>query len=293
MSSEPRGQLAGEVNASGPVRGRDRETSPDSSDGVAPRPEQTAVIVMGMHRSGTSLLSRLLNLVGVDLGRSGDVEYSREDNPRGFWEHALLSRTNDAVLAAFGGSWDEPPRLPSDWLGDRRLDPLRERAREIIEEDFAGSPLWGFKDPRTSLVAPFWHSILRARTLHVVAVRNPLEVADSLARRDGLTTARSVQLWYVYTRSALAASATGPRAVVHYDRLLADPSGEIARITRTIDLPAAPADLETLDRIRREAIPDLRHHLSTLDDFDRDPAVSEEARELYRQLTDGSDAPSR
>jgi len=254
--------------------------------------EQTAVIVMGMHRSGTSLLSRLLNLVGVDLGRSGDVAFSREDNPRGFWEHALLSRVNDAVLATFGGSWDDPPRLAPGWLADRRLEALRARAREIIESDFADSPLWGFKDPRTSLVAPFWQSLIDARTHHLVALRHPLEVARSLARRDGLTAERSVQLWYVYTRSALAASAVGSRAVVHYDRLLADPAGEITRLARTLGLPAAPADSETLERIRREALPGLRHHRSTDDELDHDPAVSEKARELYRNLVDAIGGPS-
>ena len=69
------------------------------------------VCVLGMHRSGTSLLARLLNIAGIELGAASSLARPAEDNPRGFWEHEELRKTNDALLQVFGGSWMDPPEL--------------------------------------------------------------------------------------------------------------------------------------------------------------------------------------
>ena len=77
---------------------------------------QDIICVLGMHRSGTSLLARILNLIGVDLGP--DEVLTTEpvaDNPKGYWEHHEITAISDAILKRHGGSWDEPPLLPPGW----------------------------------------------------------------------------------------------------------------------------------------------------------------------------------
>jgi hypothetical protein len=107
------------------------------------RAHATVVCVLGMHRSGTSLVARMLNLLGVHLGPDPRVLTSGKDNPTGYWEYRPFVDINDAILERFGGQWDQPPAFPSSWPGDERLVDLREKARELLTTDFAAPPLWG------------------------------------------------------------------------------------------------------------------------------------------------------
>src|SRR5437899_1224414 len=113
------------------------------------------ICVLGMHRSGTSVLARVINLLGVHLGPAERLMKASPWNPRGFWEHEGIVNINDEVLSRIGGTWDCPPVFTAGWHESRDLDDLRDRAWRLIAEDFAGAPLWGWKDPRACLTLPF------------------------------------------------------------------------------------------------------------------------------------------
>ena len=85
-----------------------------------------------MHRSGTSLIARLTNLLGVNLGQESDIVQAAPDNPKGFWEHPRFRVLNDELLARLGVSWDTVDTLPAGWQDDPSLDDLRDRAREAL-----------------------------------------------------------------------------------------------------------------------------------------------------------------
>src|SRR4051794_5795333 len=95
--------------------------------------------VAGMHRSGTSMVTRLLNLCGMELGTR--LTEPGADNPEGFWEYLEITQLNDEILGLWGGSWDWPPDLPLAWINDPRLEPLYARAQELIKE-FDGAKWW-------------------------------------------------------------------------------------------------------------------------------------------------------
>src|SRR5688500_5157664 len=99
-----------------------------------------------MHRSGTSMLARMLNLCGLDLGREEDLYPAEPDNPEGFWEHIRIVTINDAILERFNGAWDSPPVLPANWETSPSLEDLRQQAKEVMAEFKGGGP-WGWKDP--------------------------------------------------------------------------------------------------------------------------------------------------
>src|SRR3954451_19723384 len=109
------------------------------------------VYVLGMHRSGTSAVTRVVNLLGVPIGRADRLMPVQADNPAGFWEHLALMEVNDAVLARLGGTWDAPP--PADATAE--LDDLRKTARQEFDATYDGDR-WVFKDPRVSLLVAFW-----------------------------------------------------------------------------------------------------------------------------------------
>lgn len=200
------------------------------------------VCVLGMSRSGTSLTARLLGLLGVYLGPEeellgGDLRQipardhakATAANPEGFWEHYRLMRISEAILRSFGGSWRDPPPLPPGWERSAQLDPLREQAGAILAESFGGHGLWGWKDPRISLTLPFWRTLVPDPRC-VVCLRNPLDVAASLERRDGMPIARSLALWRVYVSAALAATSGHPRLLVPYEGFFAEPSALAGRL---------------------------------------------------------------
>src|SRR5579883_1660351 len=124
-------------------------TSPDVTDASMP------IAIAGMHRSGTSLVSHVLSTVGLYLGPPEEIVGANQDNLDGYWEHRGFVDINDEILARLGASWERPPELPLGLLELERLDDLRPRALALIEE-LSTEPVWGWKDPRTSLTLPFW-----------------------------------------------------------------------------------------------------------------------------------------
>lgn len=225
--------------------------------------DATAVCVLGMSRSGTSLTTSVLSLAGVYLGPerellqddlhqlAGEGEAvlarARAANPKGFWEHYRLVRLNDRILRAFGGSWREPPELPAGWETSDQLADLRDEARALLDESFSGQPLWGWKDPRSCLTLPFWQQ-LAPNLRYVVCLRNPVDVAASLERRDGMARADGIALWKRYVAAALAATSGQPRLLVSYESYFGGGREVAARLARFVGRPDA---FEDPDRARR------------------------------------------
>lgn len=137
----------------------------------------TAICVLGMSRTGTSLTSRVLSLAGVYLGPEeellgGDLRQlagegeqvlakARNSNPEGHWEHYRLMRLNERILRTLGGNWREPPPMAPGWESSAELAGLREEAEAILAETFAGHELWGWKDPATRSRSPSGSSWFR------------------------------------------------------------------------------------------------------------------------------------
>src|SRR2546425_6536349 len=118
------------------------------------------VCVLGMHRSGTSLLTRIINLLGVYLDPEESLMKASKWNPKGFWEHQGIIDINDEILVRFGGSWGCPPVFPDHWHKAPQLDDLRDRARRLMAKDFGDAAVWDWKDPRTYLTLPFWQMLI-------------------------------------------------------------------------------------------------------------------------------------
>src|SRR5262249_30435526 len=240
----------------------------------------TAVCIAGAHRSGTSMLTRLLHTCGLYLGPKSELMPAQADNPDGFWEHLQFVALNDELLNALGGAWDLPPKADENFKRGR-LDPLREKARLLIEE-FDSASVWGWKDPRSSLTLPFWQHLLPTlKTL--IIVRNPLEVACSMRQRNGTSYAFGLRLWEIYNRRAIETSKDQERFVTHYDFFFENAKTELRRITQFIGLPDRKinkaAGLVTKQR---------RHTHFTIDQL-VDARVSEEVIELYRALINEAD----
>ncbi|KIE57715.1 hypothetical protein A946_11735, partial [Methylacidiphilum kamchatkense Kam1] len=145
------------------------------------------VIVIGMHRSGSSALMRALSYLGVELGE--ELLEARPDNPRGFWEDKELLAINELLLQASGLRWDscQHPRVDVFRPEVRRL---WERAIESFRGKLSCGDSFGMKDPRMIRLLEFWHSVfqeLGVSPSYVLSLRDPLSVAESLFRRNGFS----------------------------------------------------------------------------------------------------------
>ena len=181
------------------------------------------VVVTGMHRSGTSAITRALHAMGLALPPSEDLMGSAESNPAGHFESWSLTSLNDELLLGLGGTWSAPPELGPGWESAPPIASVRDRATDAFRRVYGGSG-WVWKDPRTSLTLPFWRRVLGDQPL-VLTYRHPAEVALSLESRDGLDPELGMALWSRYVRALLAAASGLRTFVAGWDRLRADFDG--------------------------------------------------------------------
>ncbi|MBS0488142.1 MAG: sulfotransferase [Proteobacteria bacterium] len=195
------------------------------------------VLVLGMHRSGTSVLARTLNLLGIAVGDNESLLPAHPtDNPSGYWERSDIVACHDEFLAAGGYSWSRVAGFSASDLGLAVRQALEKRLRQSIAQlDRSGRP-WLVKDPRLCLLVSQWLPLFD-QIACVVAVRDPRDVAASILRerlRGAYTSNFLLMLWEKYLRTAMS-DLSGKRALfVSYERLLADPLRESTRIKHAL-----------------------------------------------------------
>ena len=247
------------------------------------------LLIVGMHRGGTSSLAGALSKLGVELGSS--LMPAREgENERGYFEHLQIYDVHVGLLRKLGYSWDDIRPLPESALLAPAVDPFRGRLREILGGDFGDSPLWGVKDPRLCKLIPFWTDLLERlgrSPAFVVVTRHPQEVAASLRRRDGFSGEKSGLLWLDHLLTAERSTRGRPRVFLAFSDLLADPVRTLRRAgdVLQLDWPRTPQDAAT--DLAEFLAPSLRHHVASqppaADDYGRfGPAVCE----LFELLTE-------
>lgn len=221
--------------------------------------ERPCLLVLGMHRSGTSALARGLAVLGANLGE--ELLPALPCNPRGFFEDRDIYAINRQLLAALGLSWASPAPIPPRRLLDLAAGEAGQAALGLLRAKTEGRALPAFKDPRLSRLMPFWRPLLAAAGLApacLVALRHPGAVARSLARRDGMEAESAHALWLRHTLEALDGSRALPRVLVSYERLIAAPARELARVGHALGLAV---DRDALAVFTRDFLdPALCHH---------------------------------
>lgn len=153
----------------------------------------SAICVLGMHRSGTSCLTGLLEDAGVYLG---GVSKKNPHNLKGNQENLQVMHLHNEVLEANGSGWDNPPAGSVHWS-----DAQRARLREIVKE-YEGHTRWAFKDPRTLFTLPAWQELL-PDLVYIGTFRHPGAVAQSLHRRGKMPPEQGFELWRRYNARLL------------------------------------------------------------------------------------------
>ena len=245
------------------LSGGDQLTCQPCGGAAAPKHKgrARAVVVAGMHRSGTSAVTRVLSLLGLDLP---NILYPpADDNPLGYWEPQSVVDAHDRFLAAIGSSYDDVLGLSPSALSSDAAQALEDELVEILTREFGDSRAFVVKDPRICRVVPIWISVLerfRADASFVLPIRNPLEVAASLKMRNEFGLTKSLLLWLRHVPEAELGTRGHPRSVVAYEDMLEDWQAVVARISTDVSLSWPQASHAATAAIEAYLSPRQRHH---------------------------------
>jgi hypothetical protein len=183
------------------------------------------IVVLGMHRSGTSLVANLLHSWGAYAGDKQELLPGDKNNLQGYWEYIPLVRLNHELLASLSASWFVPPGEDCQKIMESKdaLPEYRQRALRLINSMEQSGCHWVWKDPRVSLLLPFWKEIW-GDVIYVIVVRHPLETAISLRKRDQFPLSASLLLWQKYMLAILSNTEdSASKIYIQYDKLLRQP----------------------------------------------------------------------
>ena len=255
---------------------------------------RTAILVLGMHRSGTSALARLIGYLGAAL--PADAIDAHSDNARGYWESAAIVKADDQLLRVARSSWFDPRPLDLSRLEASALRSRKDRIWEAVTAAFGDAPLMAIKDPRQCRFVP---TIVETLAEHGVAaravlmLRSPQAVGRSIASRDGTTPAFAQLLWLRHMIDAERASRGLKRAVIGFDAMLADWRDAAHRLLPLIG--GTMPESETAAAIDGFLDPALRHHGDEASAGLEQPlaAIVDAVRHGLEALIDRDDAETR
>ncbi|MFO1241943.1 MAG: sulfotransferase [Rickettsiales bacterium] len=236
------------------------------------------IVVLGPHRSGTSLVTRLINMMGAYFDAGNASIGFNDENPKGFWERSDVIKCDEDILKHYNSSWDRldnwkfaaPKKTPKD------LEEVATKMKNIILEMDGHRP-WVMKDPRMCLTFPFWKTLLEVPVL-VVVYRDPVEVAVSLRQRNGFALSQGLAMWEYYAVGIANAIGDLPVAFVSHSDMLTNPIGMMQKLfdrlkelgVREISLPSEreiTAFIEpSLYRSKADELP----HSEVLTDFQKE-----------------------
>lgn len=231
-------------------------------------PPSGPVLITGMHRSGTSTIARVINLLGVSLGNQleGVDTEAHPSNPKGHWEDLDARGLNVSLLhmahgQALAGEWVVDATVPAPNPGAPHVQAAK-RQLERLSGTAQGASRWGFKDPRTCLTMDVWHAAAPDACV-VLCVRDPLSAATSLQALHGVSVRDGLRLWAAYNLRALESCAARgiPLLVCSFERLLSDSAAEVARLASFLGC-ARRLDAETQAQVEGFLERDLRHHVA-------------------------------
>jgi hypothetical protein len=207
-----------------------------------PSSRSRVVILLGMHRSGTSLITRGLSACGLELGTNliGATPF----NTKGHWEDRTIYEINERVMELCRAPWDNLKDIPEDFLLREEAQPVFNQACSYIRANFSGYQQWAFKDPRTSRTLPFWQRVFQkcgVKVSYVFVIRNPRSVAESLERFNGAPMANKLPhhafaLWVSYLAPHFQRLLTEQVAIIDYDDFLETPEQSLRQVAQLLSL---------------------------------------------------------
>ncbi len=248
-----------------------------------------ALVVAGMHRSGTSAMARLLSLSGATLPER--VMNPGPDNPLGYWEPWEMVALDDEILEAVDSRWDNVFAVKDNERAWAARGRFLDKATTFLTHNFGDRDLLVMKDPRASILTRFWRQALdeiAVDPVYVIMVRHPLEVAESLLARNGSPREKSLLLWTSYMLAVERDTRDAPRVFVTYSDMLHDWRGVLDRVEAALGRPLPRRTPGAGVEIERFLSKSHRHHEAEVSALAEIPGVWTGAQTTYRWMLEAA-----
>jgi hypothetical protein len=208
----------------------------------------------------------ILNRLGVYFGPEEHLHGPYRYNQKGSWEHRLIRKINEEIFSRFGGDWHNLPVFSPGWENASELEDLKEKARAVLQQDFGDAENWGYKCVLTCLTLPFWKQLLPPMQ-YVICMRNPVDVALSLERRDGFAFEKGFHLWLLYTKFALEHTVGQSRILVCSENWVNGWQDELQRLADFLGKPELTDEAATGSAVKAVIDESLWHHRTSVKAF--------------------------
>lgn len=198
---------------------------------------QNVLVILGMHRSGTSAMTKVVNILGYDVGEK--LLPANKFNAKGYWENIDIVESNEEYLKSLGYSWDDTRLLPDVVNSEDNLHKYKKKIIKIIETQYSNSEYWAIKDPRLCRLILLWDSIwreLNCSPKFIIIFRHPIEVAKSLKNRNDFDKMKSFNCWLVHNLEAEITTRKYDRTFVDFQNLLSDPIETVKKISSNLNI---------------------------------------------------------
>ena len=248
--------------------------------------QDKVIVVLGMHRSGTSALTRGLHVLGASLGENL-LPPVAGNNAKVFFEDAEINAFNIMLLKIIGSDWLCLSSLTDQQCVNLNDQGLFRQAVELLRIKISSKDLFAFKDQRVSKLLPFWDQVFKHLNLDVyylIVIRNPFSVAKSLAASDGLTATHSYLLWLGHMLEALRGNSGKSTLFVDYDLLMQSPERQLQRIANILKLELNSKELKDYTDCFVDSEP--RHTFHRQEDLCLDEECPVLVQEVFNCLTE-------
>lgn len=233
-------------------------------------------VVLGMARSGTSVIARGLKALGIDWGKNL-LPADNNWNAKGFWEDGdIVYKINRELVRTFDYSW-QTENLLENIQANPELQRLQNLAIILLQQRLLRVDYWGFKDPRTSKLLPFWQSVfsrLNVNEHYIIALRNPLASAHSFAQLTGYDFEIGLLLWLLHLIPAISQTTGKKRIMVSYELMLQNPRAQLERIKNYFHLSLLTNNAEIDEYVNEFLDKNLYHYDYKPEDLSSHPSLA-------------------
>ncbi|WP_136798312.1 glycosyltransferase [Desulfosediminicola ganghwensis] len=249
------------------------------------------LLILGMHRSGTSAFTGTLNNLGVNLGKN--LMPSKPDNPKGFFENRIVHDINNDIFTLLNSHWSDIFPLSEKWWESPIIRPFHRRISSFINNEFNDNAIFALKDPRLCRLAPIWIQVLKENNIEpffVLIARNPAEVAASLKERNDMAPEVAMHLWFRHVLEAEFQTRDHHRGFVSFEKLIEQPNTSVLGTIKQLRLES---DIDTTPLVQAETNfidKSMRHHVITNSD-DSTFKLAATCYEILQSLSENILAP--
>jgi hypothetical protein len=233
-------------------------------------------VVLGTARSGTSTIARALKALEIDLGNNL-TRASNTVNPKGFWEdNEIVYKINREIFNQIDRLSSGVTLINKEELCSDKLKQLKLTAIELVKQRFSTTQSWGFKDPQTARLLPFWQSVFASLNLnenYVIALRNPLSSAQSTQNLSGAEIETGLLIWLMHLIPAVQETMGKNRIIISYELLMENPRPQLERLQKKLNISVKSQDDGINQYINEFLDKGLYRNKFTYDDFQSHPAV--------------------